>query len=645
MPRGRGVVEPSLRTIPVRLVEGSGIVVLIMCGIAGIVGLDTDAHPDPETLDRMVQALTHRGPDDSGVAIQPRVGLGMRRLSIIDVEGGRQPIASEDGGVIVVANGELYSYPEMREELIARGHCFATHADIEVIVHGYEEWGLDGLLAKLNGMFAFALHDAHRDVTYLARDRLGIKPLVYTVRDRQLLFSSGLSGLLASGRLDAQPDPVGVRLFLHNQFTPAHHTVLRHVRKLPPASYIEIAAGRVGDPVRYWRIPDEIDTQRTVDEWIDEMKQLVDDAVRVHLLSDVEVGAFLSGGVDSSIVVGLMTRHTGRAPKAFSVGVEGDDETPYARAAAKRFGVDFHHMVFGPRQVIDVVNDVAGVMEEPIADPAVLPTLLLANEARKHVKVVLTGEGGDELFAGYGYYERFLSPWKRAQSVVRRAVARSIGARERGYRHRSFLSGYPYVMKPASVEDFLRDLPGGDSGGTAGIVETTERSFATPGLDGLSRALRVDTQTWLPEDLLMKVDRATMAFSLEARVPLLDYRLVELAARIPSGLKMRGSVGKWIFRSAFRELIGPELADRRKMGFGVPMGRWFRGQLRPLLDEYLSHRSLAHTPWLDTDAIDTLVKDHLSGNGDYARPIWTLCMLAKWFREAGASDVSSSYAT
>ncbi len=619
--------------------------VLSMCGIAGIIGLDTETHPDPETLDRMVQALTHRGPDDSGVAIHGRVGLGMRRLSIIDVEGGRQPIANEDGSVIVVANGELYSYPEVREELIARGHCFTTHVDVEVIVHGYEEWGLEGLLAKLNGMFAFALHDGRRDVTYLARDRLGIKPLVYTVRDGQLLFASGLSGLLASGRLGAEPDPVGIRLFLHSQFTPAHHTVLRHVRKLPPASYIEIGPGRVGRPVRYWRIPDEIDTQRTVDEWIDEMRQLIDDAVRVHLLSDVEVGAFLSGGVDSSIVVGLMARHAGRAPKAFSVGVEGDDETPYARAAAKRFGVDFHHMVFAPRQVIDVVNDVAGMMEEPIADPAVLPTLLLASEARKHVKVVLTGEGGDELFAGYGYYERFLSPWKHAQSVVRRALTRSVGARDRGYRHRSFWSGYPYVMKPATVEDFLRDLPGGNSGGTAGIVETTERSFATPGLDRLSRALRVDAQTWLPEDLLMKVDRATMAFSLEARVPLLDYRVVELAARIPAGLKMRGRVGKWIFRSAFRELIGPELADRGKMGFGVPMGRWFRGELRPLLDEYLSRRALAYTPWLDADAIDALVNNHLSGNGEYARPIWTLCMLAKWFREAGTSDVSASCTT
>jgi asparagine synthase (glutamine-hydrolysing) len=528
----------------------------------------------------------------------------MRRLSIIDVEGGRQPMANENGSVVVVANGELYSSPELREELTAAGHVFGTRSDIEVIVHGYEEWGLEGLLSRLNGMFAFALHDTHRDVTYLARDRLGIKPLVYARRGSELLFASGLSGLLASGRLDVLPDPIGVRLFLHNQFTPAQYTVVRGVEKLPPASYIEISADRVGAPVRYWRIPGEIDGRRTTEEWIEEMRALVEDAVRVHLLSDVEVGAFLSGGIDSSVVVGLMARHTNRPPKAFSVGVEGDDETPHAYAAAKRFGVDFHHLVFAPTQVVDVVDDVAAVMEEPIADPAVLPTLLLASEARRHVKVVLTGEGGDELFAGYGYYERLRSPWRQAQSAVRRALARSVASRRMGYRHRSFWSGYPYVMRPGSVERFLRDLPGGDAGKTAAIVDATERSFATDGLDGLSRALRVDAQTWLPEDLLMKVDRATMAFSLEARVPLLDYRVVEFASRIPAGLKMCRQVGKWIFRSAFRELIGPELADRGKMGFGVPMGRWIRGQLRPLLDECLSRSSLAHTPWLDADAID-----------------------------------------
>jgi asparagine synthase (glutamine-hydrolysing) len=613
-----------------------------MCGIAGIIGLDADKRPDPETLNRMVEAMKRRGPDDSGVAIKARVGVGMRRLSIIDVEGGHQPLATEDGSVTVVANGELYSSPELRVELIARGHVFTTRSDIEVIVHGYEEWGLEGVLSRLNGMFAFALHDGRRDVTYLARDRLGVKPLVYTVRDGQLFFASGLTGLLASGRLEAEPDPVGVRLFLHNQFTPSHHTVLRHVKRLPPASYIEVGVGRIGNPVRYWRIPDEIDTERTVDEWINEIRQLVDDAVRVHLLSDVDVGAFLSGGIDSSIVVGLMARHTARPPKAFSVGVVGDDESPHALAAAKRFGVDFHHLEFAPRQTADVIHNAVGAMEEPVADAAVLPTLLLASEARKHVKVVLTGEGGDEMFGGYGYYERFLSPLRRVQGAARRVLARAVGSRATGYRHRSFWSGYPYLMKPGSVENFLRDLPGGDAGGTAAIVDATESAFATPGLDGLNSALRVDAQTLLPNNLLMKVDRSTMAFSLEARVPLLDYRVAELAARIPAGLKVRGGVGKWILRAAFRDLIGPELADRRKMGFGVPMGLWFRGELRSLLDEYLSRRSLAHTPWLDPDAIDALVSEHMSEKGDFSRPIWTLCVLARWFRKAG--EVSASYA-
>lgn len=596
-----------------------------MCGIAGIVDLTDRGGPDAAMLDRMVEAMTHRGPDDRGVVVGPRIAMGMRRLSIIDVHGGHQPVENEDGSIRVVMNGELYSYLELRAELESYGHRFRTRSDTEVLVHGYEEWGLEGLLARLNGMFAFALQDEPTDTLILARDRLGMKPLVYTAVDGALFFASGLTALLASGRVAMDPDPTGVRLFLRHQFVPAPYTVLRGVAKLPPACYLVVRGGHVGEPVRYWRPPPTLDHAKRPEAWAAELRDLLEDAVRIHVRSDVEVGAFLSGGLDSSIIVGLMSRQAGTKVRAFSIGFEdsGHDESRFAAAAAKRFGVELHHTQFRAEHLIDLVRERAGSLEEPLADPACLPTMLLAAEARRSVKVVLTGEGADELFAGYGYYRRFVG----LRSLIAGGISRANGRRS--------ASGYPYAMTHALVERLTPDLPP-DGADAARAEERRAKEYldGSRGLDPLNRALRIDTAGWLPDDLLMKVDRATMAHGLEARVPFLDHRVVELAMRMPATVKVRDGAGKWVLRSAFRDLLPREVLQRPKHGFNVSLASWFRGPLRTLFSEDFPKDAQSSAPWLSTKAIHELVARHVGGEEDLARPIWTAYALAVWFRDA-----------
>jgi asparagine synthase (glutamine-hydrolysing) len=618
-----------------------------MCGIAGMVDLTGNRRLDAGTLDRMVDVLHLRGPDDRGTSIQPPVAMGIRRLSIIDLEGGHQPMESEDGSVRVVLNGELYSFPEIRKELLAKGYRFRTRADSEVLVHGYLEWGLEGLIDRLNGMFAFALQDLRNDRFYLVRDRLGIKPLLYTERDGTLIFGSAFSSLLASGLVPIEPDPTGIRLYLHNQFIPWPYTAVAGVRKLPPASYLEVHAGTVGSPVRYWHLPDDTDETRSIEDWSEELRELLTDAVRVHMLSDVEMGAFLSGGVDSSIIVRLMSRLADHPVKVFSIGFEDQriyDETRFAESAARQFGAEFHHTTFTANHVVEVVRDLIRNIEEPIGDPACLPTFYLSRQASRLVKVVLTGEGADELFAGYGYYQGL--PVRRpggrnnlGPGGLEKILARMSGDGDRirikrRFNTRSRWSGFPYAMTPRFIEHLISDLGSEDAEEIGQTVAGLEGSWlpASRSASHLSRALHVDIQGWLAEDLLMKVDRTTMAHSLEARVPFLDYRVVELAMRMPAEMKIRGGVGKVILREAMRDLVGAEFIDREKHGFNLPLRDWVGGELRPLIDGALSPENLSNLPWLNRDAVRALFEAHDDGRGDFSRQIWDLFILVEWFR-------------
>ena len=631
-----------------------------MCGIAGIIDLSGSRQLPLDGLKRMVDALYLRGPDDEGTAVHPPVAMGMRRLSIIDLEGGHQPIENEDGSVRVVVNGELYSFPELREELLERGHRFTTRSDTEVLVHGYEEWGIQGLLDRLNGMFAFALQDDRNRVLYIARDRLGIKPLLFTEVDGYLLFSSSISSLVASGIVPVEPDPLGLRLYLHNQFIPGPHSALCGVRKLPPASYLEIRHGVVSAPVVYWSIPNQLEpdqtkTDRSYEDWCGELSALLEDAVRVHMVSDVEVGLFLSGGLDSTTMLALMSRHAKGTVKAFSIGFEDKriyDESPFAAEAARRFGAELHHTVFTPNHVVDLAQDLIRHIDEPLGDAACLPTFLLSRDARRLVKVVLSGEGADELFAGYEYYKHLpprnpggrnnlrLNSGRGLLSRLFRGGARSGIDLSTGFSHKSPLSGFPYAIGPQFADLLLRELPleGGAERISAEIRELEESWLSrSGGGSDLSNALRVDTSGWLPDDLLVKVDRMTMAHSLEARVPFLDYRVVELAFRMPDPVKIRRGEGKAVLRDAVESKLGESLTRREKHGFDLPMHQWVRRELAPLIHDTLGATGRDALAWISKEATTALLDAHMFGRGNLERPIWTLFVLAAWFAELAES--------
>ncbi len=592
-----------------------------MCGIAGMVTLTGNGQLDVEALDRMVECLHARGPDDQGTCVRPPVAMGMRRLSIIDIETGHQPITSEDGNVIVVSNGELYSYVELRAELLELGHHFRTTSDTEVIVHGYEAWGIEGLLRRIDGMFAFALYDVNSSTVHLVRDRLGIKPLFYTQHDNVLYFASSIPALLAPRRIPMEVDPIGVRLYLHQQFVSGPSTIMAGVGKVPPGSFVSIVEGRVREARRYWSLPNPALDHRPEHDWHEALCTMTDDAVCRHMRADVEVGVLLSGGLDSSIVLGLMAAYSERPVAAFTVGIAGAafDETEYARLAASRFGARLHHTEMTAASFATAARTVVEELTEPVGDPACVPLHHVADLARRHVKVVLSGEGADELFSGYGYYRHLASRRERVLQRCKRFATRG---------RRSASSGYPFVMsgaRAAALTPGFRGIPALDR-----VTRSLETAWVgSDDADPINRAARIDIRGFLADDLLPKVDSATMAHGLEARVPFLDHRIVELAMAIPGRAKRRGREGKLVVRGAFRGLIGDDLATRPKHGFSLPMASWFRGPLRPLLHDMTD--DLGATPWLDRRSVARMVDEHLAGV-DHGRALWSIYTLVTWYR-------------
>ena len=494
-------------------------------------------------------------------------------------------------------------------------------------------------------MFAFALHDQRRDIVFIARDRMGIKPLLYSIRDGQLYFASSIKALLMTGRIPVEPDPAGIRLYLYNQYIPAPYTVLAGVSKLPPASYMRIDSGKLGEPKRFWRAPDS-ERQIKDRDWHSELRELFEDAVRCHMISDVEVGVFLSGGLDSSLVLSYMSEMSPHRVKAFSVAVRHDnvyDESPYARMAAERYGAELIEIPFTSADAVDAATRYIDHLDEPIADAAQLPTFILSEMAHQHVKVVLSGEGADELFAGYDYYDRFATMsgrFRRSIEPMRRRraeTARTGSTVERIMKHtyRSTESSYPHVLPGAVCDLLLADLPAGAT--TADLQAEVERGWVAGSSEkGLNRAILADSSDWLPDNLLMKVDRMTMAHSLEARVPFLDYRLVEFAAQLPAKLKRRKRIGKVIVRETFAERLGDTLAARGKHGFSLPTGKWLQGLMRPLAEETMS-AGLARMPWINRPIVDEITGDLMSGRLDMWRQVWLLMTLAAWFARVEAS--------
>jgi asparagine synthase (glutamine-hydrolysing) len=603
----------------------------------------------------MINALAHRGPDDSGVWSDEYCALGHHRLSIIDLsESGRQPMSNARGDIQITFNGEIYNFQQLRRELEGHGYRFRTRTDTEAIIHAYERWGVE-CLAKLRGMFAFGIWDRRQRRLFLARDRVGKKPLFYAQFGDRFLFASELQGLLASGDVPREVDPQAIDAYLSYGYVPAPHSAFKGVCKLPPAHYLALEMKRTGFEKRierYWSLDYEPKLSVGVDEACEALREKLTEAVRLRMISDVPLGAFLSGGIDSSVVVGLMAKVSGAKIKTFSIGFNeaAYDETAHARRIAERWGTDHHEFIVEP-DALSILPRLVRHYGEPYADSSAIPTFYVAQMTRRHVTVALNGDGGDESFAGYErYLANHLAERMRSIPVVAaatRALSRvipdSIDPKSRARQAQRFLAAatrpmaerYPRWLKTFQDEAkprlYSQEFSGLLNGRSAGAMEphSISRLPAHP----IDAAMAIDVASYLPYDLLVKVDITSMANSLEARSPFLDHEVMEFAARLPVEIKFRRGRLKSLLKRAFTDLLPPENVNRRKMGFGVPVGQWFRGPLRdPLRDALLSPRALARGYFRELE-VRRLVEEHLERRADHSFRLWNLLMMELWHRE------------
>ena len=620
-----------------------------MCGIAGIVDTRPDSAVDGATIHRMCEAIVHRGPDDEGIFVKAGVGLGMRRLSIIDLAGGHQPVFNEDKTIWIVYNGEIYNFPELRRDLEKRGHCFYTHTDTEVIVHLYEELGAD-CIKKLRGMFALALYDERRATLLLARDRLGKKPLHYALVGDRLLFGSEIKSILGAAPELASVNNEALLQYMYFGYVPDPHTAFATIHKLPPGHLMEFHNGNI-DIRQYWNLP-PYDTvhPRSEEECLEEMERRLAEAVRIRLISDVPLGALLSGGTDSSTVVALMARATSKPVKTFSIGFRHEDfnEARYAQVVAKHFGTDHHELLVEP-DVLETVETLTTSLEEPFGDSSMLPTYYISRLARKHVTVALSGDGGDEIFAGYDRYainlrrQAFgrIPHW--ARRLYREQFFPHLPLSMRG-RRLSYNVSLPwregYVDSISFVPSFERDirllsddfrqilLTGGNP------EDVMYRYFdEAPAKDPISQMQYVDSKTYLVGDILTKVDRMSMLTSLEVRVPLLDHQFVEWITGLPASWKLRGDQQKYIFRKLAQRVGVPQAAlNRPKQGFAVPLVHWIRNELKDLIMSILLEPRTLQRGYFNPQGVRTLLDEHFRQRRDHSGGIWRLLIFELWHR-------------
>ncbi len=623
-----------------------------MCGISGFFFASSDHPVDPDVLRSMSGALAHRGPDAEGFWIGPGIGLAHRRLSIIDLEGGDQPIGNEDGTVQVIFNGEIYNYQVLRDELESRGHWFQTRSDTEVLVHLYEEQG-ENLVERLRGMFAFALWDGAKRRLLLARDRLGIKPL-YLYRDEEvLLFGSELKAILAYPGIAREVAPEGVESFLTFGFVPGPNTIFRGIVKLPPAHTLMVgSSGWNRPPRRYWNLRFEPDRTLCVRQWEELIRAKIDEVVGLHLIADVPVGAFLSGGLDSGSVVASSSRKHAEPIQTFSIGFQerSFNELPLARLVAERYGTRHVEEVITP-DAVTLLDELSLYYDEPFADPSAIPTYLVSRLASQSVKVVLSGDGGDEAFGGYSRYAHDLVEARlrdRFPVWFRRAV---IGPLARAWPAAGWLprplrakirltnlsleddAAYANTLAlcrtPLRRQLLAHELAAGLGRHDPGRVVRDGYTTGHPA-DPLAGMIGADIAVVLPDDFLVKVDRASMAHSLEVRPPLLDHELLELAARIPSELKVRGRETKWIFKQACRDRLPEAILRSPKRGFDLPIDSWLRGPLRePVESIVLDPRSRVGS-LINQSVARRIFRDHLNGSARHGRILWSLLVLARW---------------
>ena len=555
-----------------------------MCGIAGILGIGADYRIELSELRRMCDVIRHRGPDDDGYHIEEPVGLGMRRLSIIDIAGGHQPMSNEAQTLWVVFNGEIYNFRELRVELEALGHRFQSHSDTEVIIHGYEQWGED-CVKRLRGMFGIALWDAREKKLVLMRDWVGIKPLHWYLDDEKFLFGSEIKSILACRGVSREIDREALDRYLTYEYIPAPSSIFRRIRKLPPGHILVWQRGQVTTR-SYWDFP--VEPEQSGKDRIDEeecareLLALLRESVKLQMVSDVPLGAFLSGGIDSSSVVALMSEFSDRPVKTFSIGFKEQsyDELAYARLVAERFGTEHHEFILTP-QITDLVDHLMGFLDEPLGDFSIFPTYLVSKMARSQVTVALSGDGAREKLRLY---------------------------------------------TPALRED-LRGFA------TEGFILEHGRAKRFP--DPLTAAQYVDLKTYLPENILTKVDRMSMAISLEARVPVLDHKIVEFAFRLPAHLRLKGLTTKYLLKKAVAPLLPPEILTKKKQGFSIPIKNWLTGELRPLMTDLLDAGRVRRRGWFEPAEVRRLMDEHLAGRENHSHRLWAMMVLELWQQRFG----------
>jgi asparagine synthase (glutamine-hydrolysing) len=621
-----------------------------MCGICGLATAD-GVTPDREMVERMSRTLRHRGPDSDGLHLRGPVALAARRLSIIDLEGGSQPIANEDGSVVVVQNGEIYNFRELRRELEGQGHRFATGCDTEVLVHLYEQHG-EGFVERLRGMFAIALWDEGERRLLLARDRFGIKPLYYRLSGGDISFASELKAMLEQPGFSRAIDPRAVAAYLAFNSIPAPLTVFAEARKLPPGHLLSWRGGEV--TLRRYARPQPVAADEVrkggIDELAAELRDVLRDSIRAHLVADVPVGVLLSGGVDSGGITALAAAESGEALRTFSIGFEesGFDEMGRARLVAERYGTDHRELVLRP-DAVELLPKLVEAFDEPFGDSSALPTYLVSELAAGEVKVALSGEGGDELFGGYyTYVADHLAPRVGRLATLAKPLVEALpsGDSRVGFDYkakrfaRAAANADPlerhHAWKEIHPAQRRRALMGADPGWDP-VDLYRERYAETQGAQRLARMQDVDLGIYLVDDLLVKTDRASMAHSLELRVPLLDQRVADFALAMPDRLKVRGFAKKRLLRRALAPLLPREIVHGRKQGFSIPLAAWLRGPLEPFARDVLSPQTLDRQGCLDAAAVTPLLDAHCSGREDLSRQLWGLMAFTLWFDRYAAS--------
>ena len=629
-----------------------------MCGILGFLTSRAEDIPDCGVLRGMRETLFHRGPDDLGEYIRPLddrgrfVFLGHRRLSIIDLAGGHQPLSNEDRTVWVIFNGEIYNFKELREDLEGRGHRFGTRSDTEVIAHSYEEYG-EECFKRFNGMFAIGIWDEKRNRLVLARDRLGEKPLYYRLTDETFLFASELKPILGYPGFPRRVDPLSLTKYLFFEFIPCPHTIFRDAKKLPPASFL-IWDGKGLEVREYWSPFDSLKIEGTFSETDAALRvtELLRQSVKRRLVSDVPLGVFLSGGIDSSAVTALAQRENPGKIETFSIGFEDAsfDESSYALLASEHIETKHHEQTMKPADLLNLVPNLPDILDEPMADASILPTYLLSKFTREHVKVALGGDGGDELFAGYPtylahkfarHYERFLAPFHPVFTFLGNLLPVSDNNISFDFKVKKFLSGIGYTdsirnfvwLGSFSFPDLHRVLSS-DIGSQLNrdrlVEEISKYESAFPLTDRTSLLQFLDLKLYLQEAILVKVDRASMACSLEVRAPFLDHELVEFVMGLPSSLKLSGFTSKYILKKAMESFLPKEVIHRKKKGFGVPIAKWVKGPLKELFGDLLSRDRIGREGFLNPEYVDNLLQDHLVNKRDNRKQLWTLLIWELW---------------